>query len=53
MYTVFGYTDDCREYSANFNSFVQAVKFLRERWYDVVFMHRENVGTCRYLANRF
>lgn len=41
MYKVFGYTDDCRDFSVKFDSFVEAVKAYREHYNtNVLFISR-------------
>jgi hypothetical protein len=50
MYTVYGYTMDCREVSVRFRSFVDAVRFYKLfKDVAVLFLMREQVGTCRYM----
>lgn len=54
MYTVFGYTDDCKDFSQKFDSFVEAAKAYRElaKWC-VVFIRRDVVRSCMFLSNRY
>jgi hypothetical protein len=50
MYTVFGYTDDCRDFEYKFDSFVQAVKLYKKLFmFNVVFVMRDKPDTCMFV----
>ncbi len=49
MYTVFGFTDDCKDFHHTYDSFVEAVKIFRKlnEWC-IVFMTRAGEpGSCQ------
>jgi len=50
MYTVFGYNMNMVDFEKKFDSFVAAVSFyLAYRNVYVLFLRREQPGTCRYM----
>jgi hypothetical protein len=51
MYTVFGYTDDCRDFKFKFNSFVKAVNaFKKLNQINITFIMRGNdPKTCMFV----
>ena len=52
MYTVFGYTDDCRKFEISFDSFVKAVKIFKELIRgNTVFFKRDKINSCMYMSN--
>ena len=53
MYTIFGYTADCKEFEFKFNSFVKAIKTFKElNRMNIVFFKRDKINSCMYI-NRF
>lgn len=52
MYKVFGYTDDCRDFSQTFSSFVKAINAYRKnRDWCVIFIQRGAPNTCKYVSS--